>query len=110
MAHHRSSYRRYDGDEVLPSGISLSGVFRSLAGRAAIVRRDDPVIPWVSRVADAVFQRMKADAEGDLERLRLAEEEYSSIVEEASETAERWKEEGRPDLVRRLSLLLKTPL
>ena len=100
----------WEDEEALPSGVTLSGIIQSLSGRAAIVRQGDPVIPWVSRVAQAVFERMKADVDGDEAWIQRADASYNAIVEEAEVTAERWRSEGREDLVRRLSLLLKVSL
>jgi hypothetical protein len=88
----------------------LGEVQRVLAGRAMIRRTDDPVLPWVSRVAEAIFEGMKADLSRDPHWIEAAREGFRMLVEEAQEQARVWKAEDRPDYARRLSIALRREL
>lgn len=90
--------------------MTLEGIERVLAGRAMVRAVGDPVLPYVSRVAQVIFARMKADVDGDVEGVRAAEAEYDALVEEVREAAARWRAEGRGDYARRVEILLRTSL
>jgi hypothetical protein len=92
------------------SGVRLGAIAGELAGRVGAARPDDPVMPFVTRTARAIFRRMSADVQGDTEGVRRAEEEYEEIVEDARVLAERWRAEGRGRLARRLEILLRKDL
>lgn len=77
-----------------------------LAGRAQIQKRGDPIVPWVKRTARILMDRMGSDPDAE----KKAEEDYRRLLEDASTQAGVWRDEGRQDLVRRLSILVKSHL
>ena len=88
------------------SGVSLSGIRRELAARIGAAA-GDPVMPFVRDTAEAVFDRMKADARGDAEGVERAERRYEEIVGDARALLDRWDGPERDRLRRRLEILLK---
>jgi hypothetical protein len=91
------------------SGVSLSGIRRELAARIGAAE-GDPVMPFVRDTAQAVFERMKADARGDAGGVERAERRYEEIVEDARALLDRWEGPARDRLRRRLETLLKREL
>lgn len=85
---------------------SLGQIENILAGRAQIQHKGDPIIPWVKRTARILMDRM-GNEPGAEDR---AERAYAALLEDAARQAEAWREEGRDDLIRRLSVLLKSEL
>lgn len=85
---------------------TLGQIENILAGRAQIEHKGDPIIPWVKRTARILMDRM-GNEPGSEDR---AERAYTLLLEDAAVQAEEWRGEGRDDLVRRLSVLLKSEL
>lgn len=89
-------------------GVSLARIERELTGRALLVAKGDPVIPFVSRLARIIHAQMTADAERDEEAAARADAAYDALIEDAREAAGRWNAQGRRDRVHRLEILLRT--
>lgn len=98
------------GLQGLSGAVTLEGIERELAGRVSVRSVGDAVLPFVSRVAQAIFSRMKADVEGDAEAVAAAEAEYDAVVEDARAAAAEWRAEGLGDFARRLEILLRMRL
>ena len=85
---------------------TLGQIENILAGRAQIEHKGDPIMPWVKRTARILMDRM-GNEPGAADR---AEKAYEIMLRDAALQAEEWREEGREDLARRLSVLLKSEL
>lgn len=85
---------------------SLGEVRHVLAGRAQVEKPGDPILLWIKRLSKVLMEKMGGDSVQQAE----ADVHYEELVDEARLQAALWREAGREDLVRRLSMLLKTRL
>jgi hypothetical protein len=84
---------------------TLGGVQALLEGRALIRRVDDPVLPWVRRMSESIFEAMKAQASRDPAWMERAQAEWEQLMQELDAQFIEWQAEGHEDYVRRASLV-----
>jgi hypothetical protein len=86
--------------------ITLGAIRQVLEGRALVRRTDDPVLPWVRRMSEGIFEAMKAQASRDPVWMERAQAEWEGLMGDLEAQFAEWRAEGHEDFVRRVSLVI----